>query len=82
MSGWIYEMKEEDIAAFMPLEPRSIYQAFEKELHLDLVLTPLKTVGKLSRVIKLNLANSIHPGLSLNLVQGKNRIHHLTNIYI
>jgi hypothetical protein len=51
MSGWIYEKMEEDMAAFMPLKPRSIYEAFEREPHLDLVLIPLKAVGKLSRVL-------------------------------
>jgi len=51
LSGWIYEKKEEAMAAFMPLKPRSIYEAFEREPHLDLVLTPLKAVGELSRVL-------------------------------
>jgi hypothetical protein len=39
------------MAAFMPLKPRSIYEAFEREPHLDLVLTPLKAAGELSRVL-------------------------------
>jgi hypothetical protein len=51
LSGWIHGKKEEAMAAFMPLKPRSIYEAFEREPHLDLVLTPLKAVGELSRVL-------------------------------